>query len=168
MVTSQKCKESKKCATYSIHNFWKQGLSANNYLPSFGDDLNVHKNPDVNKFATLNIIADNFSSLHNNFLKSNGSEQPFISESSNFDSISIPTFVNKSIPKNFTVSNSRIRFCLASSAGVQGKTSVSNSTSISDFTIKRVLSTVPLTNTSCNINSNKKSHPALSYSDTTS
>ena len=24
LVTSQKCKESKRCATYSIHHFWKQ------------------------------------------------------------------------------------------------------------------------------------------------
>ena len=42
-VTSQKCKESKKRATYSIHYFWKQDLSENNSLPNFADDLNVHK-----------------------------------------------------------------------------------------------------------------------------
>ena len=40
--------------------------------------------------------------------------------------------------------------------------------SFSDIASKCVLYTVPLTNTSCNINSNKKSFFSLSYSDTTS
>ena len=102
MVTSQKCKESKKRATYSIHHFWKQDVSANNSLPNFADDLNVHKSASVSKSSTFNIIADNFSSLDNNFLKLNGSEQPFISKSSNSDSISISTSVSKSVPHNIT------------------------------------------------------------------
>ena len=68
LVTSQKCKESKKPATYSIYHFWKQDLSANNSSPNFADDLNVHKSPSVSKSSTFNIIADNFSSLDNNFL----------------------------------------------------------------------------------------------------
>ena len=89
LVTSQKCKGSKKRATYSIHTFWKQDLSANNSLPNFADDLNVHENPNISKSSTFNIIADNLSSLDNNFQKLNGTEQPFISKSSNSDSISI-------------------------------------------------------------------------------
>ena len=48
------------------------------------------------------------------------------------------------------------------------KTLVSYSASFSDITSKCVLSTVPVTNTSCNINSNKKSYSSLSCSDTTS
>ena len=168
LVTSQKCKESKRQATYSIHHFWNQDLFTNNSLPNFAGDLIIHKNPIVSKSSAFNIIADSFSSLHNNFLKLNGSEQPFISKSSNSDSISISTSVNKSIPQNFTVSSSKIKYCLASSTGVQGKTLVSNSTSFSDITSKVVLSTVPVTNTSCNINSNKKSYSSLSCSDTTS
>ena len=87
MVTSKKCKESKKRATYSIHHFWKQDLSAKNSLPNFAD-LNVHKSASVSKSSAFNI-ADNFSSLDNNFLKFNSSEQPFISKSSNSESISI-------------------------------------------------------------------------------
>ena len=55
----------------------------------------------------------------------------------------------------------------ASSTRVQGKTLVSNSTPFSDITSKCILSTVPVTNTSCNINFNKKSY-SLSCSDTTS
>ena len=98
----------------------------------------------------------------------NGSEQSFISKSSNSDSISISTSVNKSICENFTVSNSKIKYCLASSTGVQDKILASNFTSFSDFTSKCVLSTVPVTNTSCNINSNKKSYSSLSYPYTTS
>ena len=167
LVTSQKCKESKKRATYSIHHFWKQDLSANNSLPNFADDLNVHKSANVSKSSTFNI-ADNFSSLDNNFLKFNSSEKHFISKSSNSESISISTSVNKFIPQNFTVSSSKIKYCLASSTGVQGKTLVSNSTSFSDITNKCVLSTVPITNTSRNINSNKKSYSSLSCSDTSS
>ena len=54
-------------------------------MPSFPDDLNLDKNPDVSKFSTFHIIVDNFSSLDNNFLKSNGSEQPFISKTSKSD-----------------------------------------------------------------------------------
>ena len=50
LVTLQKSKESKKRVNYSIHHFWKQDLSANNYLPSFSDDLNAHKNPNVSNF----------------------------------------------------------------------------------------------------------------------
>ena len=61
LVTSQKCKRSKKRATYSIHNFWKQDLSANNSLSNFADDLNVHENPNVSKSSAINIIADNKS-----------------------------------------------------------------------------------------------------------
>ena len=97
----------------------------------------------------------------------NSSEQPFISTSSNSDAISISTSFNKSIPQNFTVSSSKIKCCLASSTGVQGKTLVSNSTSFSDITSKCISSTVPVTNTSCNINFDKKSY-SLSCSDTTS
>ena len=168
LVTSQKCKESKRQATYSIHHFWKQDLFTNNSLPNFAGDLNIHKNPIVSKSSAFNIIADSFSSLHNNFLKLNGSEQPFICKSSNSDSVSISTSVNKSIPQNFTVSSSKIKYCLVNSTGVQNKTLVSNSTSFSDITSKCVKSTVPVTNTSCNINSNKKSYSSLSCSDTTS
>ena len=98
LVTSQKWKESKKCATYSKHPFWKQELSANNSLPNFADDLNVHKSPSVSQSSTFNMTADNFSSLDNNFLKLNCSEQPFISKSPNSDSISNSTSFNKSIP----------------------------------------------------------------------
>ena len=148
LVTSQKCKKgSTKRATYSTHHFWKQHL---NVLPNFADDLNVHKIPSVSKSSTFDIIADIFFSLDNNFLKLNSSKQPFIS-----DSISISTCVNKSIPQNFTVSSSKIKCCLASSTGVQGKTLVSNSTSFSDITSKCISSTVPATNTSCNINFDK-------------
>ena len=74
LVTSQKCKASKKSATYSIHHFWKQGFSANISLSSFPDDLNVHENPNVSKSSTFNIIADNFSALDSNFQKLNGAE----------------------------------------------------------------------------------------------
>ena len=77
------------------------------------------------------------------------------------------TFFNKSIPQNFTVSSSKIKCCLASSTGFQGRALVSNSTSFSDSTSKCISSTVPVTNTSCNINFDKKSY-SLSCSDTTS
>ena len=136
MVTSQKCKGSKKRATYSIHHFWKQDLSANNALHNFADDLNAHKSPGVSKSSTFNITADNFSSLDNNFLKLNSSEQPFVSKSSNSDSVSISTSVNKSIPQNFTVSISKGKCCLANSTGVQDKTLVSNSISFLDIASK--------------------------------
>ena len=39
LVTSEKCQESKKRATYSIHHFWKQDLSVNNALSNFTNDL---------------------------------------------------------------------------------------------------------------------------------
>ena len=133
----------------------------------FADDLNVRKSASVSKSSTFNI-ADNFSSLDNNFLKFNSSEQPFIFKSSNSESIFIGTSANKSFPENFTVSSDKIKYCLASSTGVQVKTLVSNSTSFSDITSKCVLSTVPITKTSRNINSNKKSYSSLSCSDTTS
>ena len=145
--------KSKKCRSYSIHNFWRQDLSANNTLSNFADDLNIHKSPSVSKSSTFNIIPDNFFSFDNN-LKVNSSEQVFISKSSNFDSISISPSVNRSIPQKFTVSSSKIKYSLASSSEVQGKTLVSNSTSFSDIKSKCVLSKVPLINTSCNINSN--------------
>ena len=154
LVTSQECKKGNtKHATYSIHHYMKQDL---NVLSNFADDLNVCKSPSVSKSSTFDIIADNFSSFDNNFLKLNSFEQPFISKSSNSDSISMSTSFNKSIPQNFTVSSSKIKCCLASSTGVQGKTLVSNSTSFSDITSKCILSTVPVTNTSCDLNSNKK------------
>ena len=91
----------------------------------------------------------------------NDTEQTSISKSSNHDSISISMSVKKYFPTNFTVSSSKIKYCLASSTGVHGKTVVSNSTSC-------VLSAVPVINTSCNINSNKKSYSFLSYLDTNS
>ena len=98
LVTPQKHqKGSKKRATFSIHHFPEKDVPANNALPNFADDLNVYKSPKTSKSSTFNIIADNFSPLDNNFLKLNSSEQPFISKSSIFDSISIATFVNKSI-----------------------------------------------------------------------
>ena len=118
MVTSKKCKESKKRAACSIHHFWKQGL---NILPNFADDLNVHKSPSVSKSSTFDIIADNFSSFDNNFLKLNSFEQPFVSKPSNSDSVSMSTSFNKSIPQNFTVSSSKIKCCLANSTGAQGQ-----------------------------------------------
>ena len=145
LETSQKCKGSKKCATYSIHHFWKHDLSANNSLSNFAVDLNVHGNPNVSKSATFNIIADKFSSLDNNFLELNDTEQPFTSKSSSSDSISISTSVNKSFSQNFTVSSSKIKYSLASSTGFQGKTLISNFMSFSDITGKCVLSTVPVT-----------------------
>ena len=135
-------------------------------MPNFAGDLNVHKSPGVSKSSPYNIIADKFSSLDNNFLKLNSSEQPFISKSSDSDSFFISTSVNKSIPYNFTVSSSKIKYCLAISTEVQGKTVGSNSTSFSDITSKCVLSSVPATNTSSNRNSNKKSFSSLSCSDT--
>ena len=156
LVTSEKCKKgSRKHATYSIYHFWKQDL---NVFPNSADDLNVHKSPSVRKSSTFDITADNFSSLDNNFAKLNSSELPFISKSSNSDSNSISTFCNKSIPQNFTFSSSKIKCCLASSSGVQGKTLVSNSTSFSDITSKCTSSTVSVINTSCNINFDTKNH----------
>ena len=110
--------KSKKCRSYSIHNFWRQDLSANNTLSNFSDDLNIHKSPSVSKSSTFNIIPDNFFSFDNN-LKVNSSEQVFISKSSNFDSISISPSVNRSIPQKFTISSSKIKYSLASSSEVQ-------------------------------------------------
>ena len=165
LVTSKKCKKgSTKHATYSMHYFWKQDLIV---LPNSADDLNVHKSPSVSKSPTFDIIADNFSSFDNNFLKLNCSEQTFISKSSNSDAISISTSFNKSILQNFTVSSSKIKCFLGSSTGVQGKTLVSDSTSFSDIASKCISSKVPVTNTSCNINFDKKPY-SLSCSDTTS
>ena len=92
----------------------------------------------------------------------------FISTSSNSDSISMSKSVNKSFPKNFTVSNGKIKCCLASSTVFQGKALVIYSMSFPDISSKCVLSTVPVTSTSCNINCNKKSYFALSCSNTTS
>ena len=106
MVTSQIYKESKKRATYSIHHLWKQDLSANNSLPNFADDLNGNKSPRV--ILQLLMIADNFYSFNNDFLKLKIPEQLFISKSFNSDSISISSF-NKSIPQNFTVSSSKVK-----------------------------------------------------------
>ena len=142
---------SKNRATYSINHFWKQDLSASNFLPNFADDLNVHKSPSVSKSWIFDVIADNFSSLDNNFLMLNTSEQPFISKSYNDDFISISTSANKSILESFIVSSSKIKFCLESSIGGQGK-----SASFSDIASKCVLSAVPVTNTLRNINCNKK------------
>ena len=104
-----------------MHLFWKQDVPANNALPNFADYLNVHKSPSVNKFSTFSITAHNFSSLDNNFLKLNSSEQPFISKFSNSDSISISPSLNKFFRQNFTVCSSKIKCCLASSTGVQGR-----------------------------------------------
>ena len=128
-------------------------------MPNFADDLNVHENPNISKSSTSNIIADTFCSLDNNFLKLNGTEQPFISKSPSSDCISVSTSVNNYFPPNFTVSCSKIKYYLASS--IQGKTLVSNSTTFQDITSKCVLSTVPVTNTSCNMNTNKKSYSSL-------
>lgn len=64
-----------------MHRFWKQGLSGNNSLFNYVDDLNVRKSPNVNKYSPVNIIADIFPSLKNNLLKMNGSEQSFVSKS---------------------------------------------------------------------------------------
>ena len=69
-----------------------------NVLSNFADNLNARKSPSVSKSSTFDIIADNFSSFDNNFLKLNSFEQPFISKSSNSDSISMSTSFNKSIP----------------------------------------------------------------------
>ena len=58
--------------------------------------------------------------------------------------------------------------CLASSFGVQGMTLVSNSMSFSDIASKSILSKVPVTSTSYDLNSNKKSYYSLSCLDITS
>ena len=150
LVTSQECKKG----------------NTKHALSNFADDLNVRKSPSVRKSSTFDIITYNFSSF-DNVLKLNSFEQPFVSKSSNSDSISMSTPFNKSIPQNFTVSSSKIKCCLASSTGVQGKALVSNSTWFSDIARKCISSTVPVTNTSCNINFDKKSY-SLSCSDRTS
>ena len=96
LLTSQKYKESKKRANYSIHCFWKQGLSANNSLFNYVDNLNVRKNPSVNEYSPGNIIADIFPSLEKNSQKMNGSEQSFISKSQHLSiNLSQKTFVSK-------------------------------------------------------------------------
>ena len=96
-----------------MHHFWKKDLSANNFLPNFVD-LNVHKSPSVSKSSTFNIIADNFSSLDNNFLTAL-SNLLFLNLPILIHFISISTSVNKSIPRNVTVSSRKIKYCLASS-----------------------------------------------------
>ena len=165
LVTSQEYKKgSTKHTNYSMHHCMKQDL---NVLSNFADDLNVRKSPSVSKSSTFDIIADNFSSFDDNFLTLNSFDQPFISKSSSSDSISMLTSFNKSIPQNFTISSSKIKCSLAKSTGVQGKALVSSSTSFSDITSKCISSIVPVTNTSCNINFDKKSY-SLSCSDTTS
>ena len=80
----------------------------------------------------------------------------------------ISASVNKSIAQNFTVSYSKIKYYSASLTGIQGNTLVSNSTLFPDITNKCVFSTVPVTNTSWNIKSNKKSYSSLSSSNSTS
>ena len=50
------------------------------FLPNFSD---VYKSPSVSKSSTFNKTADTFSSLDDNFLKLNSSEQIFVSKSSN-------------------------------------------------------------------------------------
>ena len=117
LVTSQKCKESKKRATYSVHHFWKENLFANNSLPNFADNLNVHKSPSVSKSSTFNIIADNFSSLDNNFLTAL-SNLLFLNLPILIHFISISTSVNKSLPRNVTVSSRKVKYYLASLTGV--------------------------------------------------
>ena len=52
---------------------YRQGILCTNFI----DDLHVYKNPNVSKSSTFNIVVDNLSSLDNNFLKVNGSEQSF-------------------------------------------------------------------------------------------
>ena len=79
----------------------------------------------------------------------------------------ISASVNKSIAQNFTVSYSKVKYCSASLTGIQGNTLVSNSTLFPDITNKCVFSTVPVTNTSWNIKSNK-SYSSLSSSNSTS
>ena len=156
-----------------MHHFWKQDLSVKNYLSNFPDHLNVHENPNISKSSTFNLIADKFSSLDDITQNLNRTEQPFIFNSFISDSIYISTSVNISLPKNFTVSSSRVKYCLASSNGVQGKALVRNSMLFSDVTSKCVLSILlsmcfSNKHSSCNINSNKKSYSSLSYSDTSS
>ena len=128
--------ECKKGATYSIHQFCKQDLSANNHLPNFADDLNIHENPNLSKSSSSNIIADNFSSLDNSFLYQNGTEQLLISISSNSDSIPISMPVNKSFSQILSVPCSKIKYCLTSSNGVQSNTLVRNSTPYLDIISK--------------------------------
>ena len=94
-------------------------------MPNFADDLNLHKNPSVSKYSTFDIISDNLSSLDNNLLKMNGSEQLFVSKSSNSDSISISISIYKSNSQDCFFFSSKIKYCLASSTGVQGKALVS-------------------------------------------
>ena len=117
LVTSQKCKESKKRATYSVHHFWKENLFPNNSLLNFADNLNVHKSPSVSKSSTFNIIADNFSSLDNNFLTAL-SNLLFLNLPILIHFISISTSVNKSLPRNVTVSSRKVKYYLASLTGV--------------------------------------------------
>ena len=62
-------------------------------MPNYADGLNVLKNPSVSKSSPV-IITDIFSSLDNNLLHLNGSEQLVISKSSNSDYISVSISVN--------------------------------------------------------------------------
>ena len=59
MIIWQKCKESKKRATYTIQNFGKQDLYSNNSLLNFADDLNafLYTFVYVSKSPTFNIIC---------------------------------------------------------------------------------------------------------------
>ena len=156
-----------------MHHLWKQDLSVKNYYSNFPDHLNVYENPNISKSSTFNLIADKFSSLDDITQNLNRTEQPFIFNSFISDSIYISTSVNISLPKNFTVSSSRVKYCLASSNGVQGKALVRNSMLFLDVTSKCVLSILLSMcfrnkHSSCNINSNKKSYSSLSYSGTSS
>ena len=151
----------------------KQDLSVKNYLSNFPDHLNVHENPNISKSSTLNLIADKFSSLDDITQNLNRIEQPFISNSFISDSISISTSANISLPKNFTVPSSKVKYCLASSNGVQFKAFVRNPMLFADLTSKCVLSIVlsmcfSNKHSSYYINSNKKSYSSLPYSDTSS
>ena len=140
LVTSQKCKGSKKRAIYFMHHLWKQDLSVKNYLSNFPDHLNVHGNPNISKSSTFNLTADNFSSLDDITQNLHRAEQPFIFNSSISDSIPISKSANISFPENFTVSSSKVKHCLAGSNGIQGKALVRNSLLFSDVTSKCVLS----------------------------
>ena len=156
-----------------MHHLWKQDLSVKNYYSNFPDHLNVYENPNISKSSTFYLIADKFSSLDDITQNVNRTEQPFLFNSFISDSISISTSVNISLPKNFTVSSSKVKYCLAGPNGVQGKALVRNSMLFSDLTSKCVLSIVlsmcfSNKHSSCNINPNKKSYSSLPYSDTSS
>ena len=96
----------------------------------------VNENPSVTECSTFNKTADNFSCLDNNLLKLSDTEQPVISKLSNSGSVSISTSVKKYFVPIFTVSSSKIKYFLASSTGVQGKTFISNSALFSNIASK--------------------------------